>query len=116
MIRRSDEIKTELREKMRGGDGTVKARALLNGADEMYGKGRLFSEMALAPGCSIGTHKHEGESETYFIVRGSGEYDDNGVLRSVSAGDVTFTGDGESHGIRNTGSGDLVFVALILYR
>ena len=57
--------------------------------------------------------KHHGESETYYIIKGQGEYDDNGTKRPVTVGDKTFTPDGCGHGIANTGDEDLVFMALI---
>ena len=33
----------------------------------------------------------------------------------VKAGDVTFTADNQAHGIENTGTVDLVFMALIIF-
>ena len=53
-------------------------------------------------------------SETYYILSGKGIYSDNGTLRMVSAGDVTFTPDGKGHGLTNSGDEDLVFMALII--
>ena len=55
-----------------------------------------------------------GESETYYILTGEGNYDDNGRIRPVKAGDVTFTPDGCGHALTNTGDTDLVFMALII--
>lgn len=40
--------------------------------------------------------------------------DDNGRIRPVKAGDVTFTPDGCGHALTNTGDTDLVFMALII--
>ena len=58
---------------------------------------------------------HYGESETYYILTGEGEYNDNGTSwRHVKAGDITFTPDGRGHGLANTGNTDLVFMALII--
>ena len=59
-------------------------------------------------------HVHEGESETYYFLSGEGLYSDNGTEISVSGGDVTFTPDGEGHGIKNTGPEDLHFMVLIV--
>ena len=56
-------------------------------------------------------HVHEGESETYFILAGSGTYNDNGTKYPVKAGDVVFCDDGEGHGLLNSGKGDLTFIA-----
>lgn len=116
MIRRSAEKTVVTRENMRGGQGIVKMENVLNGAEEMYGKGRLFAKIILEPGCSIGHHVHEGESETFYFLRGTGEYDDNGEITTVQAGDVAFAGDGEGHSIKNIGDEPLEFIALILYK
>ena len=43
----------------------------------------MFAEVTIAPGCSLGYHEHHGESETYYIIKGQGEYDDNGTKRST---------------------------------
>ena len=75
---------------------------------------RMYSYAELEPDASVGYHVHEGECEFYYILSGSGEYDDNGKICSVSAGDVTYTPSGEGHGIKNTGSVPLSFIALII--
>ncbi len=116
MIRRSNERIIEYKEKQFQGEGGVTVRSLLNSPEEMYGKGRAFAHSTLEPGCSIGFHIHENESETYYIYSGIAEFNDNGVIKTVSAGDLTFTGAGEGHGIKNIGSDPLEFIALILYK
>ncbi|HBR33770.1 MAG TPA: cupin domain-containing protein [Firmicutes bacterium] len=116
MIRRNQDRKVEFKENPFGGQGGVTVRNLLNGPEEMYGKGRAFAHSTLAPGSSIGFHLHEDESETYYIYSGKGEFNDNGLLKEVSAGDVAFTGAGEGHGLKNTGTEPLEFIALILYK
>ncbi|HPT82993.1 MAG TPA: cupin domain-containing protein [Limnochordia bacterium] len=116
MIRRSEERNVAVRENMRGGQGSVQMCHLLNGAAEMYEKGRLFAHFTLEPGCSIGYHVHEGEAEAYYFLTGTGEYNDNGVITTVQAGDVAVAWDGEGHGIKNIGTGPLEFIALILYK
>ena len=100
---------------IRGGIGEVEMHRLLNGADEMYGKGRMFNHMILAPGNTVGWHKHEGDNEVFYILSGSGEYNDNGTVAAVHPGDVCICNDGEFHSLANTGSEPLEFIALILY-
>ena len=75
----------------------------------------MFAHTTLLPGCGIGFHMHNGESETYYIYSGSGEFNDNGTLVPVSAGDTTFTPSGTGHGLVNTGTEPLELIALILY-
>ena len=128
-IRRNGETAPIYKE-MFGGPGEAEMHRILLGADEMSGKGRLFNHIVLHPGCgfgwhcryaveqgaAFGWHVHDGDSETYYILRGEGEYNDNGTLLTVGAGDVTFVASGEGHSLRNTGEGDLEFIALILYK
>lgn len=104
---------TERIENMAGGQGHVLIKRLLN-EKQLNGKCGLYSEVTLEPGCSLGYHEHHNESETYYIISGEGEYDDNGIKRMVKAGDKTFTPDNCGHGLKNTGTEDLVFMALII--
>ena len=104
---------TERVENMAGGEGHVLIKRLLD-EKQLNGKCRMYSEVTLEPGCSLGYHEHHNESETYYILSGKGIYSDNGTLRMVQAGDVTFTPDGMGHGLTNSGDEDLVFMALII--
>ena len=97
------EPRIEVKEHMRGGKGHVIMKHLL-GEKELNGKCRLYAEITLEPGCEIGYHQHLNESETYYIISGQGVYNDNG----------TFTPNGFSHGLDNTGSENLVMMALII--
>lgn len=106
-------MKTERIENMCGGEGHVIIRHLLD-EKQLNGKCGLYAEVTLEPGCSLGFHEHHGESETYYILSGKGIYSDNGKLRIVQAGDVTFTPDGEGHALTNTEKENLVFMALII--
>ena len=116
MIRKSEKIKVDVHEKRFGGEGTVTTRHLLHGSEEMYGKGRLFAHGIIDVGSSLGYHVHENESETFYILRGTAEYDDNGTKVTIQAGDVTFTAAGEGHGMRNIGQEPLEYIALILFK
>ena len=75
---------------------------------------RTFAMAELAPAAEVGYHVHIGESESYYIISGCGTYNDNGREVPVSVGDVTFTPNGEGHGISNTGTEPLRFIALII--
>lgn len=107
-------MKTERVEHMAGGNGHALIRHIL-GKEELKDKGRLYAEVTLEPGCSVGYHTHHNESETYYILSGEGNYDDDGRIRPVKAGDITYTPDGHSHGLSNSGTENLVFMALIIY-
>ena len=69
--------KIEINEFVAGGKGKVILRHILN-EGELNGKCRMYAEVTLAPGCSIGEHPHHGETETYYILKGAGTYSDNG--------------------------------------
>lgn len=113
MLKRPSEMTVEIREKMRGGNGNVKFQNIFN-PDEIKGKCRLFSQITLEPGCSIGSHVHDQEEEIYYILSGTGTVNDNGVVKNVGPGDAIKTGDGESHSISNNGDVPLVFLSVII--
>ena len=100
-------------EHMAGGKGHVIIRDLLS-EKEMNGKCRMFAEVTIEPGCSLGYHEHHGDNETFYILQGFGDYNDNGTVRKVKPGDVTFTPNGSGHGLVNTGVSNLIFMALII--
>jgi mannose-6-phosphate isomerase-like protein (cupin superfamily) len=100
---------------IRDGIGEVEMHKICESVDELYGKGRLFNRMVIAPGNSIGEHKHEGDNEIVYFLSGTGEYNDNGTIVQVAAGDTTICNDGEMHSLVNTGDVPLEFIALILY-
>ena len=115
MIRRYDERLHE-QKKMFGGEGEALFHRILNGPDEMYGKGRVFSHLVLEKGCEIGWHVHHGDGETYCILKGRGEYNDNGQILEVGPGDVTFVDDGQGHALKGISDEPLEAIALILYK
>ena len=101
--------------KMFGGEGEAEFHRILNGADEMFGKGRLFNHAILRKNCEIGWHVHHGDGECYYILKGQALYNDNGTQITMYPGDMSFVGDGEGHSIKNCGDEDLEIIALILY-
>jgi mannose-6-phosphate isomerase-like protein (cupin superfamily) len=111
-IKRS-EMTVEDKEKLRGGEGVARFTHLVPA--ELLRHAKLFSEIRLPPGASIGYHRHDGETEYYVFLSGTGVVNDNGDERVVSPGDVTITGSGCSHSLANKGSEDLVLYALIIY-
>lgn len=114
-IKRAGDL-TVTHKQMFDGDGEVISKKLLDGAEAMYGKGRVFNHVTLEPGVSLGWHIHHGDGETYYVLRGKGEYNDNGTVVEIGPGDVTFTDDGEGHAVKNTGDEPLEYIALILYK
>ena len=108
----------EVRSNLCGGEGQVILEHLLS-PEQMDGKCGLYARVTIPAGSSLGYHPHHGESETYFILSGLGEYSEGSALaasghRVVRPGDVTFTPDGAGHGLKNIGGEPLVFMALII--
>ena len=65
MHRFNDQYPVEIREKMKGGTGSVRFEHIWkkNSNEEMHSNCRQFSRLTLAPGCSVGVHPHQGEEE-----------------------------------------------------
>ncbi|MBE6998565.1 MAG: cupin domain-containing protein [Ruminococcaceae bacterium] len=117
MVRKKSEAWVKVNTNMRGGHGTVTITNLLNpDSDEYYGKGRLFAEITLPVGASIGEHEHTGEMECFYVLSGKGVFTDNGTDVDVEEGDVCYTPSGSSHSIRNVGKETLRLMALILFK
>ena len=112
MVIHRNEMKVEEMERLREGEGKTKMTYLLDASNEK--NTRLLAEITLNPGCSIGYHKHEAETEYYFILSGEGSVNDDGKEVPVKQGDSIITGNGASHSIKNTGSDPLVFHAVII--
>ena len=74
MIRRAEECSIEYREHMRDGEGTVELKSLIASPEELNNKGRLFSKITLRPGTSIGYHLHDKDTELFYFLSGTGEY------------------------------------------
>ena len=114
MIRKKDNQKVELKN-IRQGIGEVKLEHILNNPEEMFMKGRMFAKMTVPVGNSIGLHAHDKDNEIFYILSGTGEYYDNGTKVVLEPGDTTICKDTEEHSLVNTGTEDLVLIALILY-
>ena len=114
MIRKAADCKKEYREHMRGGNGTVEITNFASPA-ELNDKGRLFANITLKPGCSIGYHVHENDSELFYLMKGEALYNDNGVEHILSAGDVMVCPAGTGHAIANNGEEDVEICAVIVY-
>lgn len=116
MVRRKEDVPSELKPSPFGGIGEITVRSLLKGPEELYEKGRVFAHTTVYPGAGLGYHIHENESETYYILSGTGRFNDNGTIITVTGGDVTFTGAGEGHSIEAIGEEPVEMIALILYK
>ncbi|MFA5698897.1 MAG: cupin domain-containing protein [Sphaerochaeta sp.] len=112
MIKKANEMKHEVRVAMRGGAGEAAFTYLMDSGEVPHT--RLFSTITLQKGASIGEHTHSGEVEYYWILQGEGIVTEADGEKFVEKGDLVITGGGASHAIRNEGSEDLIFLALII--
>lgn len=111
MITRAAEQKLTIREFMRGGKEYVKQKTLSNA---LPSHARMFAKLTLIPGASIGYHVHEGETELFYFVEGYGRVQDDDQFYDVGPGDSMATLSGHGHSVENTGSQDLVIIAVII--
>ena len=115
MIRRSSERVIDKPWHKFGAPGQLTVRNLINAPEELFGKGRAFAHTTVHPGSGIGYHVHVGDGEIYYVLSGKGEYNDNGTIVPIEAGDVTFCPAGSGHGVMCVGDEPLELIALILY-
>ena len=78
------------------------------------GHGRMFAHITVDPGCSIGYHDHQHETEFYYIIKGEAVFNDDGREVLVHAGDICATGYGASHGLENKTDEPVELIALIV--
>lgn len=98
---------------LRDGKGLIHIKDLTN-QEGLYHHGRMFAHIVVDPGCSIGDHPHEHETEFYYILKGEAVLNDNGTETVVRAGDLCATGFGETHGLENRTEEPVELMALIV--
>ena len=113
MVTRNSAREVSVAEHMYGGEGALTKKPIMDPA-LMYGSSRMFIQGRLEAGSEIGWHIHKGDGEVYVILSGEGEFNDNGTLVTVSAGDVCWTADGEGHSLKAL-SDELEMIALVAY-
>jgi len=69
-----------------------------------------LAEARLAAGAATTPHHHRVTEEIYYILEGRAEMTLGDVTRGVGPGDAIAIPPGVRHTIRNTGSGELVFL------
>lgn len=113
MIRKAEQMETEVRHEMRGGAGDVTIQHFFK-KEEITARTRLCARLTLPPGASIGLHKHELEDELFVVLRGQGLIDDGHSQEPVQAGDAILTGKGAGHAVSNNGAEPLEMIAIIM--
>ncbi|MCC7242152.1 MAG: cupin domain-containing protein [Acidobacteria bacterium] len=68
---------------------------------------------AFEPGQEHALHAHDGQDKAYLVVEGAGRFLLEGRDLAMSAGDLLIAPAGVPHGVRNTGPGRLLVVAVL---
>lgn len=99
-------------ENLYGGTGTTKIYKHIT--ENKIERMKMFANVTLEAGASIGYHQHTDDSEIYHIISGSGLFTDaDESEKPVTPGDCCVIEKGQSHGIENTGDGVLEFIAVV---
>ena len=56
----------------------------------MYNKARVFAHTTVYHGSAIGYHVHTNESETYYILKGTARFNDNGTEHILCPGTLFY--------------------------
>lgn len=68
---------------------------------------------AFEPGQSHALHAHAGMDKVYSVVEGEGVFLLEGRELAMRAGDLLVAPEGVPHGVRNTGAGRLLVLAIL---
>lgn len=88
---------------MNGGEGTAMYRRALP-PEVFYTNWSYVDHVLLPPGASIGTHKHDGVEEFYYVMSGAGSVTVGTETEPVSKGDAVPVQLGETHSLKSNGS------------
>lgn len=113
MIVRKTEQRVQVRDNLRGGNGRLENRHILE-PDSMLGKCTLFTEFFFDPGDSIGPHPHGPDAEIYYILEGELAVTTDGATSLLQPGDAAFVGNGSIHSVENRSSAPARMLAVIL--
>ena len=91
---------------MRGGEKDAYLRVHDDGLCKII-QGRLI------PGATVGLHTHETDSETIYILSGTGKVLYDGVYEPLQAGSCHYCPKGHEHSLINDSEDDLCFFAVI---
>jgi mannose-6-phosphate isomerase-like protein (cupin superfamily) len=115
MITRKSDLHTENPANVKGGAGSPTMTHFMSD-ETSQGIGRLFAEVELNPGVSIGYHQHLGEQEVYYVISGVATVeDDDKQEHELGVGDSMICFDGESHSVANNTDEPLKLIALVTY-
>jgi quercetin dioxygenase-like cupin family protein len=68
---------------------------------------------AFEPGQEHALHAHAGQDKVYQVIEGEGLFLLEGAELSMKAGDLLVAPEGVAHGVRNSGTGRLLVLAIL---
>ena len=68
---------------------------------------------AFEPGQEHALHAHAGQDKVYHVIDGEGLFLLDGRELAMTAGDLLVAPEGVAHGVRNTGTGRLLVLAVL---
>ena len=101
-----DQMEETVLQRMRDGEGFVASRMYQDSNNKIM-RGRL------EPGCSIGLHTHQSNSEVIYILSGAGKVLCDGEYEPLTAGSCHYCPQGHTHSLINDSDGPLVFLAVV---
>lgn len=114
MISKSAEGRRERRDRFQAGAGGGYCTHALSPTKQIPGsRFHQVTRVELDPGAVIGEHLHADNEEIYMVLSGTGLFIDDGIEHAAGPGDMLLTQQGHRHGLKNTGDGPLVFLAVV---
>jgi mannose-6-phosphate isomerase-like protein (cupin superfamily) len=98
-------------EKMNGGTGVAQYRRAL-GPGDFFGNWAYVDHIVLPPGASVGTHRHQGLEEIFYVMQGEGKAEAGSESAPIRKGDAVPIMIDEAHAMSNTGSSELEFMVI----
>ena len=101
-----ENMETQVLPQFKGGEGDFLVKMFTDGAGKIM-------RGTLAPGSSIGYHKHEDNCEIIYILSGTGKCLYESGEEALTAGDCHYCPMGKSHSLINNGVENLEFFAIV---
>lgn len=106
MIIDFNSIQEETIKNFKGGEGEILTRYFAD-------KDNKIMLSVLKPGASSGYHKHKGNCEAIYIIKGEVTFTFDGKKEIAKAGQTHYCPDGSSHSMKNETNEDAIYFAIV---
>lgn len=100
---------------MNGGQGTVQYRRVL-APEVFFSNWAYIDHLVIPPGASLGTHRHAGVEEVFYVMNGSGRATVNEETEPIAKGDAVPVALNDGHRFENSGSEPLELMIIGIAR